>query len=162
MTAGHAAFAARLEQLTLAMRAGYLSAAEALKLLGKYETEWGAATAPQQGTPAVEVDPEPFREVKSLVLDIETATEGTLEVIEAAILAQAEGVEVARMTREEWLDLVHSSRAKARIKQHIRHRARELAVETGRSLLRARLEPRATRQRHQSRRRRQQLPSIRL
>jgi len=44
--------------------------------------------------------------------------------------------------REEWLDLVHSSRAKARIKQHIRHRARELAVETGRSLLRARLEPR--------------------
>jgi hypothetical protein len=104
VTAGHAAFAARLEQLTLAMRAGYLSAAEALKLLGKYETEWGAATAPQQGTPVVEVDPEPFREVKSLVLDIETATEGTLEVIEAAIVAQAEGVKVAQMTREEWLD----------------------------------------------------------
>ena len=108
VTAGHAAFAARLEQLTIALRAGYLSAAEALKLLGKYETEWGAATAPQQGTPAVEVDPEPFREVKSLVLDIETATEGTLEVIEAAILAQAEGVEVARMTREEWLDAAWS------------------------------------------------------
>ena len=104
VTAGHAAFAARLEQLTIALRAGYLSAAEALKLLGKYETEWGAATAPQQGTPVVEVDPEPFREVKSLVLDIETATEGTLEVIEAAIVAQAEGVKVAQMTREEWLD----------------------------------------------------------
>ncbi|MFV8756003.1 RelA/SpoT family protein [Nannocystaceae bacterium ST9] len=46
--------------------------------------------------------------------------------------------------REEWLDLVHSSRAKAKIKQHIRHRARLLAIETGRSLLRARLEPRGT------------------
>jgi guanosine-3',5'-bis(diphosphate) 3'-pyrophosphohydrolase len=44
--------------------------------------------------------------------------------------------------REEWLDLVHSSRAKAKIKQHIRQRARLLAIETGRSLLRARLEPR--------------------
>lgn len=108
VTAGHAAFAARLEQLTLAMRAGYLSAAEALKLLGKYETEWGAATARQQGTPAVEVDPEPFREVKSLVLDIEAATEGTVELIAAANLAQAEGVEVARMTREEWLDAAWS------------------------------------------------------
>lgn len=44
--------------------------------------------------------------------------------------------------REEWLDLVHSSRAKAKIKQFIRHRARALAIETGRSLLSARLEPR--------------------
>jgi guanosine-3',5'-bis(diphosphate) 3'-pyrophosphohydrolase len=44
--------------------------------------------------------------------------------------------------REEWLELVHSSRAKAKIKQHIRLRARALAIETGRSLLRARLEPR--------------------
>jgi GTP pyrophosphokinase len=44
--------------------------------------------------------------------------------------------------REEWLDLVHTSRAKAKIKQFIRLRARSLAIETGRSLLSARLEPR--------------------
>lgn len=104
VTAGHAAFAARLEQLTLAMRAGYLSQAEALKLLIKYQEEWARATAPGTMVGPEEVEPEPFREVKSLVLDIETATEGTVELIEAAILAQAEGVRVAAMTREEWLD----------------------------------------------------------
>ena len=41
--------------------------------------------------------------------------------------------------RDEWLDLVESSRAKARIKQFLRQRARAVAVETGRSLLRQRL-----------------------
>ncbi|OQC40757.1 MAG: hypothetical protein BWX64_01322 [Acidobacteria bacterium ADurb.Bin051] len=104
VTKGHAEFAARLERLTLAVKAGALSAVEALRLLGKFEGEWQAATAPRSAVGPAEVDPEPFREVKSLVLDIETATEGTLEVIEAAIVAQAEGVKVAQMTREEWLD----------------------------------------------------------
>jgi guanosine-3',5'-bis(diphosphate) 3'-pyrophosphohydrolase len=42
--------------------------------------------------------------------------------------------------RDEWLDLVQTSRAKARIKQFLRGRARSLAVETGRSLLAQRLE----------------------
>jgi len=42
--------------------------------------------------------------------------------------------------RDEWLDLVQTSRAKARIKQFLRQRARSLAVETGRSLLAQRLE----------------------
>jgi guanosine-3',5'-bis(diphosphate) 3'-pyrophosphohydrolase len=44
--------------------------------------------------------------------------------------------------REEWLDLVATARAKARIKQFLRQRARALAIETGRSLLRQRLEAR--------------------
>jgi guanosine-3',5'-bis(diphosphate) 3'-pyrophosphohydrolase len=44
--------------------------------------------------------------------------------------------------RDEWLDLVQTSRAKARIKQFLRQRARVLAVETGRSLLVQRLESR--------------------
>ncbi|HVI02045.1 MAG TPA: TGS domain-containing protein, partial [Enhygromyxa sp.] len=44
--------------------------------------------------------------------------------------------------RDEWLDLVQTSRAKARIKQFLRQRARVLAVETGRSLLAQRLESR--------------------
>ncbi|HLT37203.1 MAG TPA: HD domain-containing protein, partial [Enhygromyxa sp.] len=44
--------------------------------------------------------------------------------------------------RDEWLDLVATSRAKARIKQFLRQRARSLAVETGRSLLAQRLETR--------------------
>lgn len=44
--------------------------------------------------------------------------------------------------RDEWLDLVQTSRAKARIKQFLRQRARMLAVETGRSLLAQRLESR--------------------
>jgi guanosine-3',5'-bis(diphosphate) 3'-pyrophosphohydrolase len=44
--------------------------------------------------------------------------------------------------RDEWLDLVQTSRAKARIKQFLRQRARVLAVETGRSLLAQRLENR--------------------
>lgn len=44
--------------------------------------------------------------------------------------------------RDEWLDLVATSRAKARIKQFLRQRARVLAVETGRSLLAQRLETR--------------------
>jgi GTP pyrophosphokinase len=42
--------------------------------------------------------------------------------------------------RDEWLDIVATSRAKARIKQFLRLRARSLAIETGRSLLRQRLE----------------------
>ncbi len=45
--------------------------------------------------------------------------------------------------RDEWLDLVQTSRAKARIKQFLRGRARSLAVETGRSLLAQRLESRS-------------------
>ena len=44
--------------------------------------------------------------------------------------------------RDEWLEMVQTSRAKARIKQFLRQRARSLAVETGRSLLRQRLESR--------------------
>src|SRR5690606_3802967 len=44
--------------------------------------------------------------------------------------------------RDEWLDLVQTSRAKARIKQFLRQRARVLAIETGRSLLAQRLETR--------------------
>jgi guanosine-3',5'-bis(diphosphate) 3'-pyrophosphohydrolase len=44
--------------------------------------------------------------------------------------------------REEWLDLVQTSRAKARIKHFLRQRARALAIETGRSLLVQRLEAR--------------------
>ena len=44
--------------------------------------------------------------------------------------------------RDEWLDLVGTARAKARIKQFLRQRARALAIETGRSLLRQRLEAR--------------------
>jgi GTP diphosphokinase / guanosine-3',5'-bis(diphosphate) 3'-diphosphatase len=44
--------------------------------------------------------------------------------------------------RDEWLDLVATSRAKARIKQFLRQRARSVAVETGRSLLAQRLETR--------------------
>ncbi|MFO7561231.1 MAG: HD domain-containing protein [Enhygromyxa sp.] len=44
--------------------------------------------------------------------------------------------------RDEWLHLVATSRAKARIKQFLRQRARALAVETGRSLLAQRLETR--------------------
>jgi guanosine-3',5'-bis(diphosphate) 3'-pyrophosphohydrolase len=44
--------------------------------------------------------------------------------------------------RDEWLDLVATARAKARIKQFLRQRARSLAIETGRSLLRQRLEAR--------------------
>ena len=44
--------------------------------------------------------------------------------------------------RDEWLDLVATSRAKARIKQFLRQRARVLAIETGRSLLHQRLEAR--------------------
>ena len=42
--------------------------------------------------------------------------------------------------RDEWLDMVQTSRAKARIKQFLRQRARSLAVETGRSLLHQRFE----------------------
>ncbi|PRQ06381.1 RelA/SpoT family protein [Enhygromyxa salina] len=45
--------------------------------------------------------------------------------------------------RDEWLDIVATSRAKARIKQFLRQRARSLAIETGRSLLRQRLETRS-------------------
>ncbi|PRP90818.1 GTP pyrophosphokinase [Enhygromyxa salina] len=45
--------------------------------------------------------------------------------------------------RDEWLDMVQTSRAKARVKQFLRHRARALAIETGRSLLRQRLETRS-------------------
>jgi guanosine-3',5'-bis(diphosphate) 3'-pyrophosphohydrolase len=45
--------------------------------------------------------------------------------------------------RDEWLDLCATARAKARIKQFLRQRARVLAIETGRSLLRPRLEARA-------------------
>jgi GTP diphosphokinase / guanosine-3',5'-bis(diphosphate) 3'-diphosphatase len=41
--------------------------------------------------------------------------------------------------RDEWLDLVQTSRAKTRIKQFVRQRARVLAIETGRSLLAQRL-----------------------
>jgi guanosine-3',5'-bis(diphosphate) 3'-pyrophosphohydrolase len=44
--------------------------------------------------------------------------------------------------RDEWLDLCATARAKARIKQFLRQRARVLAIETGRSLLRPRLEAR--------------------
>ncbi len=44
--------------------------------------------------------------------------------------------------RDEWLDLVSTSRAKARIKQFLRRRARLLAIATGRSLLVQRLETR--------------------
>lgn len=45
--------------------------------------------------------------------------------------------------RDEWLDLCATARAKARIKQFLRQRARVLAIETGRSLLRPRLEARS-------------------
>jgi GTP diphosphokinase / guanosine-3',5'-bis(diphosphate) 3'-diphosphatase len=45
--------------------------------------------------------------------------------------------------RDEWLELVQTSRAKARIKQFVRQRARTLAIETGRSLLAQRLETRS-------------------
>jgi len=44
--------------------------------------------------------------------------------------------------REGWLNLVQSSRARARIKQHLRQRGRQLAIETGRQLLGQRLESR--------------------
>nr|WP_255216597.1 HD domain-containing protein [Pseudenhygromyxa sp. WMMC2535] len=44
--------------------------------------------------------------------------------------------------REEWLDLVQSSRARARIKHFLRQRGRSLAIETGRELLRTQLESR--------------------
>lgn len=42
--------------------------------------------------------------------------------------------------REEWLNLVQTSRARARIKHYLRQRTRALAVETGKQLLRQRLE----------------------
>lgn len=44
--------------------------------------------------------------------------------------------------REEWLGLVQTSRARARIKHYLRQRGRSLAIETGRQLLRQRLEQR--------------------
>ncbi|MCA9682473.1 MAG: bifunctional (p)ppGpp synthetase/guanosine-3',5'-bis(diphosphate) 3'-pyrophosphohydrolase [Myxococcales bacterium] len=44
--------------------------------------------------------------------------------------------------RDEWLDLVHSSRARARIKHFLRQRGRSLAIDTGRQLLRTQLEGR--------------------
>ena len=61
-------------------------------------------------------------------------------------LRQGDTVEILTDTkiepRDEWLDMVQTSRAKARIKHFLRQRARALAIETGKSLLHHRLENR--------------------
>ncbi|OQC42267.1 MAG: hypothetical protein BWX64_00284 [Acidobacteria bacterium ADurb.Bin051] len=110
ITAGHAAFERSLENLTVAIRAGYVTTEEALRLLGKYEAAWTGATAPRALLETPELDPEPFREIGQIVADSAIVLEGVEDSILGTNEAQAEGVALARDWRAElegWLGAIY-------------------------------------------------------